>query len=124
MGVEPTKDRLAAPPGFEVRTPHRGRLSSSLNFQWLSLACPRTKVDNATRLPPRGLRLSDFDLAGQGRIDGFRGLAAILVEQVRIEPQGDGREAWPRRFEIRTTSFLRRHPAKFAGQALQSVKLG
>ena len=29
MGVEPTKDRLAAPPGFEVRTPHRGRFSSS-----------------------------------------------------------------------------------------------
>src|SRR5215467_3212093 len=28
MGVEPTKDRLAAPPGFEVRTPHRGRFSS------------------------------------------------------------------------------------------------
>src|SRR5262245_1397010 len=27
-GVEPTKDRLAAPPGFEVRTPHRGRFSS------------------------------------------------------------------------------------------------
>src|SRR5262245_7492808 len=25
MGVEPTKDRLAAPPGFEVRTSHRGR---------------------------------------------------------------------------------------------------
>ena len=28
MGVEPTRDRLAAPPGFEVRTPHRGRFSS------------------------------------------------------------------------------------------------
>lgn len=28
MGVEPTQDRLAAPPGFEVRTPHRGRFSS------------------------------------------------------------------------------------------------
>ena len=28
VGVEPTKDRLAAPPGFEVRTPHRGRFSS------------------------------------------------------------------------------------------------
>ena len=28
MGVEPTKDRLAALPGFEVRTPHRGRCSS------------------------------------------------------------------------------------------------
>ena len=30
MGVEPTKDRLAAPPGFEVRTPHRGRFPSSI----------------------------------------------------------------------------------------------
>ena len=28
VGVEPTKDRLAAPPGFEVRTPHRGQFSS------------------------------------------------------------------------------------------------
>ena len=28
MGVEPTKDRLAAPPGFEVRTSHRGRFPS------------------------------------------------------------------------------------------------
>jgi hypothetical protein len=26
-GVEPTKDRLAALPGFEVRTPHQGRFS-------------------------------------------------------------------------------------------------
>jgi hypothetical protein len=42
-------------------------------------------------LPPRGLRLSDFDLAGQGRIDGFRGLAVILVERVLIDLQGDGR---------------------------------
>ena len=29
MGVEPTKDLLAALPGFEVRTPHRGRFSSN-----------------------------------------------------------------------------------------------
>ena len=29
MGVEPTRDRLAAPTGFEVRPPHRGRFSSS-----------------------------------------------------------------------------------------------
>ena len=28
VGVEPTRDRLTAPPGFEVRTPHRGRFSS------------------------------------------------------------------------------------------------
>lgn len=30
VGVEPTKDRLAAPPGFEVRTSHRGRFPSRL----------------------------------------------------------------------------------------------
>lgn len=30
VGVEPTKDRLAAPPGFEVRTPHRGRFPSTV----------------------------------------------------------------------------------------------
>ena len=29
VGVEPTRDRLAAPPGFEDRTPHRGAISSS-----------------------------------------------------------------------------------------------
>src|SRR5262249_16913147 len=28
VGVEPTKDRLTASPGFEVRTPHRGRFPS------------------------------------------------------------------------------------------------
>src|SRR5262245_50885395 len=28
MGVEPTSDRLTAPPGFEVRSPHRERDSS------------------------------------------------------------------------------------------------
>ena len=32
MGVEPTRDRLTAPPGFEVRTPHRGRFSSKLRL--------------------------------------------------------------------------------------------
>src|SRR5262245_45313450 len=32
MGVEPTKDRLAVPPGFEVRTPHRGRFSSLIRY--------------------------------------------------------------------------------------------
>ena len=30
MGVEPTKDRLAASAGFEVRTPHRGRFPSKI----------------------------------------------------------------------------------------------
>ena len=30
VGVEPTRDRLTAPPGFEVRTPHRGRFSSDV----------------------------------------------------------------------------------------------
>ena len=30
MGVEPTRDRLTAPTGFEVRPPHRGRFSSLL----------------------------------------------------------------------------------------------
>jgi hypothetical protein len=31
VGVEPTWDRLAAPPGFEVRTPHRGTLLFHIN---------------------------------------------------------------------------------------------
>src|SRR5215470_7887785 len=29
VGVEPTRDWLTTPPGFEVRTPHRGRFSSN-----------------------------------------------------------------------------------------------
>ena len=28
MGVEPTKERLTPPTGFEARPPHRGRFSS------------------------------------------------------------------------------------------------
>ena len=35
VGVEPTKDRLAASPGFEVRTPHRGRFPSEIAMRWL-----------------------------------------------------------------------------------------
>jgi hypothetical protein len=31
VGVEPTRDSLAAPPGFEVRTPHRRRFSSKFS---------------------------------------------------------------------------------------------
>src|SRR5215475_8728083 len=43
MGVEPTKDRLAAPPGFEVRTPHRGRFSSLIRHTrpFRSCSCPK-----------------------------------------------------------------------------------
>jgi hypothetical protein len=33
MGVEPTKDRPTAPPGFEVRTPHRGRVPSASGYR-------------------------------------------------------------------------------------------
>ena len=36
VGVEPTKDRLAALPGFEVRTPHQGRFPSSVELGPLS----------------------------------------------------------------------------------------
>ena len=32
MGVEPTRDRLTAPTGFEVRPPHQGRFSSKLGY--------------------------------------------------------------------------------------------
>ena len=32
VGVEPTKDRFAASPGFEVRTPHQERFSSLSKF--------------------------------------------------------------------------------------------
>src|SRR6185503_16284096 len=44
MGVEPTRDRLTAPPGFEVRSPHRERDSS---VDWL-----------------RRLRREEFDARG------------------------------------------------------------
>jgi hypothetical protein len=42
VGVEPTKDRLAASPGFEVRTPHQGRFPS-INRQSLRLVHRRAK---------------------------------------------------------------------------------
>src|SRR5215510_8761733 len=45
MGVEPTKDRLAAPPGFEVRTPHRGRFSSRSGFVSIDGTCVAEQVE-------------------------------------------------------------------------------
>lgn len=35
MGVEPTKDRLSAPPGFEVRTCHRACIPSRYCFYYI-----------------------------------------------------------------------------------------
>jgi hypothetical protein len=44
VGVEPTKDRLTAPPGFEVRTPHQGRFSSTVKqFSDVARIARRTK---------------------------------------------------------------------------------
>lgn len=68
MGVEPTRDSLTAPPGFEVRTPHRGRLSS--------IGRGRTE-----RVHASGLHAPKIAEA-QGR--------AVAVEEVH-EPDGAGR---------------------------------
>ena len=45
MGVEPTKDRLAAPPGFEVRTPHRGRFPSTVRLRRLLIRRAAEQVE-------------------------------------------------------------------------------
>src|SRR5208282_4922524 len=45
VGVEPTKDRLAAPPGFEVRTPHRGRFPSTVRRWRLSIRRAAEQVE-------------------------------------------------------------------------------
>ena len=37
-GVEPARDRSAAPTGFEVRPTHRGRFSSTAHYAWVSQA--------------------------------------------------------------------------------------
>src|SRR5215472_17846835 len=47
MGVEPTRDRLAAPPGFEVRTPHRGRFPS-----WIRIVRPYGIRQHAEQIEP------------------------------------------------------------------------
>ena len=47
VGVEPTKDRQAALPGFEVRTPHQGRFPSPQPNHQLG-----GESQIATRLPP------------------------------------------------------------------------
>jgi hypothetical protein len=44
-GVEPTKDRLTALPGFEVRTSHQRRFSSKLASSRLSSTGTRRNVD-------------------------------------------------------------------------------
>src|SRR5436190_22379941 len=44
VGVEPTKDRLTAPPGFEVRTPHRGRFSSSIGRSTMGIRRAAKKI--------------------------------------------------------------------------------
>ena len=66
MGVEPTKDRLAAPPGFEVRTSHRGT--------HLLLS----------RAPKLGARcFATPSLGGLARRGGARQAAALLPTQDR-----------------------------------------
>jgi hypothetical protein len=57
-GVEPTKSRLAALPGFEVRTPHRGRFSSSCQSVGKSPHDPAVGRQYA-RLQARSRRLGD-----------------------------------------------------------------
>jgi hypothetical protein len=49
VGVEPTKDRLAALPGFEVRTPHRG---THLLHNWQTKA--QHTLWRKTLIRPRG----------------------------------------------------------------------
>ena len=57
MGVEPTRDRLAAPHGFEVRTPHRGRFSSIrivMSFREMSKQVQAGRVDSTPIAPAQG----------------------------------------------------------------------
>ena len=83
-GVEPTRDRLAAPPGFEVRTPHRGRFSSLFLSPFVRALGEQVKpapVDAAQIAAAQGdavaveeLQKLDGDLgAGLGLIAKFRG---------------------------------------------------
>ena len=51
MGVEPTWDRLTAPPGFEVRSLHRERDSSILLLRFRRKEFDARRVDTAKILP-------------------------------------------------------------------------
>src|SRR5215813_10317599 len=79
MGVEPTKDRLAAPPGFEVRTPHRGRFSSLI--RWRSRRCVRAGAEQVEPVlvhPPQVAAPERHAVAVEKFQDLDRDLAAII----------------------------------------------
>ena len=95
MGVEPTRDRLAAPHGFEVRTPHRGRFSSVrivTGFAANAKQVQAGRVDPAPIAPAQGhaaaieeLEDLDRDLApvGQAIAELGGGKAACLGPAAR-----------------------------------------
>jgi hypothetical protein len=72
VGVEPTKDRLTAPPGFEVRTPHRGRFSSnSFHIKYLVHVVDANKRERKaawTQVGPKGVldQSADSGVASSG----------------------------------------------------------
>ena len=72
-GVEPTKSRLATLPGFEVRTPHRGRFSSAVTLD---------RADHARQAGP--------DKPGQ-----TSNARPAATSGLRTEPHGNGKAKHP-----------------------------
>ena len=94
MGVEPTKDRLTAPPGFEVRTPHRGRFPSTvcgwrLLVRWASKCLEPTIVDAAQIAAPQCYAMP---------IEKFEYLDGDLAAVIESIPECRGGELPIRRF--------------------------
>jgi hypothetical protein len=92
MGVEPTKDRLAAPPGFEVRTPHRGRLSSNRsNINHYTALAGRTNSGRRVVWPQVGPKLfrscSCDRLCDRAKYTGCIGVGVCLPCPLDVNPE-------------------------------------
>ena len=99
MGVEPTRDRLTAPTGFEVRPPHRERFSSGVILDGLGppeqvepirADLPQIAAANGDAMPVEELQHLDRDLAAAVDLVAEGGGAKAAVGIGRGQLAGDG----------------------------------
>jgi hypothetical protein len=101
VGVEPTKDRQAAPTGFEVRPPHRERFPSLRNL--------RASLDS--EIPERRSRINEKRATGnvQLQVGGERGTSRKKPSNCNPFVTTNFRPAFytaPDRFELMQASIL------------------
>src|SRR5262245_52632137 len=77
MGVEPTRDRLTAPPGFEVRSPHRERDSSVVQLRRIG-----RKQGDARRVDAAQVLAADGETVPVEELQDLDGDFAPVVEPV------------------------------------------